>query len=67
MPAPNMRQEINDMPLTMVGGSSFGRYQKISNAQTWNFLVSDGFLVPYAGYKNVVTTASQAVGRGFGG
>ena len=37
MPAPNMRQEINDMPLTMVGGSSFGRYQKISNAQTWNF------------------------------
>jgi hypothetical protein len=64
MPAPNMRQEINDMPLTMVGGSSFGRYQKISNAQTWNFLVSDGFLVPYAGYKNVVTTASQAIGRG---
>ena len=64
MPAPNAQAEVQPIPLVMVGGTHFGRYPKISDEQTWNFIVSDGFLVPYAGYKNVLTIASNNSGRG---
>lgn len=64
MPAPKLTQQIEEFQVNLVGGSSFGRYPKISNAQTWNMIVSDGFIVPYAGYKSVITTSSQAPGRG---
>ena len=64
MPAPNARQEIKELPVEIVGGNKFARYNKINYSQTWNMIVSDEFLVPYAGYKNVVTTANQGEGRG---
>jgi hypothetical protein len=64
MPAPNARQEIQEIPIEIVGGNKFGRYNKINYSQTWNMIVSDDFLVPYAGYKNVVTTENQGEGRG---
>lgn len=42
-----------DIPIKIVGSSTFGRYPKISLEQTWNMIISDEFLVDYAGYKNV--------------
>lgn len=64
MPAPNAIQQIQDVPLKIVGGSNFGRYPKISQEQTWNFIVSDNFLVPYAGYSTAVVLNSSEKGRG---
>jgi hypothetical protein len=64
MPAPNAIQQIQDVPLKIVGGSNFGRYPKISQEQTWNFIVSDDFLVPYAGYATALILNSSAKGRG---
>ncbi len=64
MPAPNAKQEMMEIPLKIVGGTHFGRYNKISLEETWNFIVSDGWLVPYAGYKNVLTLDTGLTGRG---
>lgn len=64
MPAPNAQYQIQELPLKMVGGTHFGRYAKISQEETWNFIVSDNWLVPYAGYKNVLTLAGTTPGRG---
>jgi hypothetical protein len=64
MPAPNAVQQIQEVPLKIVGGSNFGRYPKISQEQTWNFIVSDDFLVPYAGYTTALELNSEKVGRG---
>src|SRR5882757_3525801 len=63
MPAPNLQADIQEVPLNMVGGNKFGRYNKISQEETFNFLVSDDALVIYAGYKNVLTQSPSAVGR----
>lgn len=63
-PAPKRQQEIQEIPLKLVGGNNFGRYNKISVEQTWNMIVSDTGLVPYAGYKDVLTQSPSAEGRG---
>jgi len=63
-PAPQITQTAQSVPLGMVGGNNFGRYPKISAEQTFNFIVSDNALVPYAGYKNVRTQSPNAEGRG---
>lgn len=63
-PAPKAQREVQQIPLQMVGGNAFGRYPKISQAQTWNMIVSDNALVPYAGYKNKISIATSAIGRG---
>ena len=62
--APSMRQDVQEIPLPVVGGTKFGRYAKISSEATWNFIVSDEWLVPYAGYKNQLTLSENQVGRG---
>jgi hypothetical protein len=62
--APSMRQDVQEIPLPIVGGTKFGRYNKISSESTWNFIVSDNWLVPYAGYKNQLTLDPTLVGRG---
>lgn len=64
MPAPNAQQQITPVPLKMVGGNGFGRYGKISVEQTVNFIVSDNFLVPYAGYKAEIFQSPESLGRG---
>ena len=63
-PAPHANQNTQAVPLVMVGGTKYGRYNKISDEQTWNMIVSDDWLVPFAGFKNVLTTTTQAPGRG---
>lgn len=55
--------EIKEIDFTMVGGNTFGRYDKISRAETFNFIVSDGWFVPYAGYKKVLSLSANGVGR----
>ena len=55
---------LKELPLDMVGSSTFGRYPKISNSQTWNMLISDEWLVPYAGYKNILDLGVAGDGRG---
>lgn len=64
MPAPNAVQQVQEVPVKIVGGSNFGRYPKISVEQTWNMIVSDGALVPYAGYKNALVLSPTDDGRG---
>lgn len=63
-PAPSANQSIQEVPLPIVGGTKFGRYSKISSEATWNFIISDNWLVPYAGYKNVLTIDPAEPGRG---
>ena len=64
MPAPFRKQNIQNTPLKIVGGNKFGRYPKISQEQTWNMIVSDNALVPYAGYKARQLLGSGITGRG---
>ena len=52
------------LPLDIVGSTTFGRYPKISQSQTFNMIISDGFLVPYAGHLQVAAVSPQADGRG---
>ena len=64
MPAPNAQQQIQNTPIKIVGGNLFGRYPKISVEETFNMIVSDEALVPYAGYKSVLTQSTAQKGRG---
>jgi len=57
--SPNFTQ----IPLDIVGSTKFGRYPKISVEQTYNMIISDGFLVPAAGYQIVSELARHAEGR----
>ena len=54
---------LSTVPLKMVGSNHFGRYPKISQEQTFNMIVSDGWLVDYAAYKQV-GNVSGGEGRG---
>lgn len=51
------------IPLDMTGSTKFGRYPVISLEQTFNMIKSDGWSVPYAGYRKVSSSHSR-VGRG---
>ena len=58
---PNCEQ----IPLNIVGSSTFGDYPKISLEKTYNLFESDGFLVPYPGWHKVlIPLASGVEGRG---
>ncbi len=63
MPAPNSSYQVQEIPLKITGGTHFGRYPKISVEQTYNMIVSDDALVPYAGYLNVLNIDSNLEGR----
>lgn len=55
---------FTQIPLDIVGSTKFGRYPKISVEQTYNMIISDDFMVPYAGHLEVANIADQAEGRG---
>lgn len=55
---------MKQLPLDIVGSTKFGRYKKISSEQTFNMLISDDFLVPFAGYKNKAAISPNGQGRG---
>ena len=59
--------EAQELPIKVVGSSTFGRYGKISCEKTINLFESDQFLVPFAGYKRVLDllpTGATGSGRG---
>lgn len=53
-----------EVPVNVVGGSTFGRYKYISAEKTYNMFVSDGWLVNTAGYKRVYELLASGSGRG---
>jgi hypothetical protein len=57
-------QHLQELPVNIVGSTVFGRYPKISVEQTFNMIISDDFLVPYAGYKQILSLSSEGSGRG---
>jgi hypothetical protein len=54
----------NEVEIQVVGSSKFGRYPKISAEKTLNMFSSDGWLINYSGYKNVLDILTSGVGRG---
>lgn len=58
-----LAQQTNQVPIKVVGSNKFGRYPKISVEQTFNMIISDEALVPYAGYKSI-DQLSFPVGQG---
>lgn len=54
---------FTQVPLDIVGSTKFGRYPKISVEQTFNMIISDNFLVPFAGHKEVSNIVDTAQGR----
>jgi len=55
------------IPLNIVGSSTFGRYPTISIEKTYNMFMSDGWMVPYSGYKLAIpftTLGNGKEGRG---
>ncbi len=57
---------FKEMPLNIVGSSTFGRYPKISIEKTYNMFMSDSFMVPYAGYTIAIPSSefgTNAQGR----
>jgi hypothetical protein len=60
-------QNTKQVPLKMVGSSVFGLYEKMDSQKTYNMTISDGWLVPYPGYKiGVESTAFQNAMEGRG-
>lgn len=57
-------QNFKKFPLNVTGSSTFGRYPKISIEKTYNMFMSDGWLVPYAGYQSVPNLNLGDLGRG---
>ncbi len=57
---PNSRRE----EVNVVGGSTFGRYKKISSEKTYNMFISDKWLVNTAGYQKVYELLPEGLGRG---
>ena len=52
-----------DLPVNIVGGSTFGRYKKISDEKTINMYISDNWLVSFAGWKKIVNFPGESQGR----
>ena len=58
-------QEFKYHGLDIVGSATYGRYPKVSSANTYNMIESDGFLVDFAGYTDLSSINSDGTGRGF--
>ena len=56
-----MRQTPNSerQPVKIAGGSTFGRYPKISSAKTYNMFVSDNWLINTGGYQRIYDLLPQ--------
>ena len=54
----------NQLDLNVVGSSAFGRYSKISSENTFNMIISDDCLVPFAGYSKKLTIKNTGTARG---
>lgn len=52
-----------DMPLDIVGSSTFGRDPKILASRTFNMITADDFLIDNAGYRKVIKLSNKGTGR----
>lgn len=63
--ATRVTPDSEQIPINIVGSSSFGRYPKISLEKTYNMFESDGWLVDFPGYQKVLEILPGGVeGRG---
>jgi hypothetical protein len=53
-----------EMPLDIVGSSTFGRDPKILASRTFNMIIADDWFVDYGGYQKILTLAAGTTGRG---
>jgi len=53
-----------EVPIDVVGSSTFGRWPKISLAKTFNLFISDQWLINYAGFEKQVELLPSGPGRG---
>ena len=56
----------DQVPIQIVGSSTFARYHKIGSGLTYNMFISDDWLVNFAGYKRVQQLVNNNVGEGRG-
>src|SRR5712671_2683812 len=61
--AMSARQNIEPVPVNVVGSSTFGRFLKISAESTYNMFISDEWLVHYAGFKKRLNLLPVGQGR----
>ncbi len=55
---------FSQVALDIVGSTKFGRYPKISLEETFNMIISDNFLVDYAGHDIAIDIEKTGQGRG---
>jgi hypothetical protein len=60
---PDHNMPEQDLPVNVVGSTVFGRYPKTSVEETYNMIISDNWLVPYAGYAKINTISDNGSGR----
>ena len=58
------KAESEKVIVNIVGGSTFGRYAKISSEKTYNMYVSDEWLISFAGWKKQIDLLPNGKGRG---
>lgn len=56
--------QISYQPLDIVGSSTFGLNPKIISSRTFNMLISDEWMVNYAGYRKEIIPNDQQKGEG---
>lgn len=57
--------QAKQVPVKIVGSSTFGIYPMISDERTWNMYISDGWLYNFAGYDQAIEIENQpSEGRG---
>lgn len=55
--------QMQQVPVNVVGSSTFGRYPKISLEKTYNMFISDDWLVNYAGFQKISEILTHGTGR----
>lgn len=56
-------KNAQQVPVNVVGSSTFGRYPKISSERTYNMFISDEWMVNYAGFQKVSEVLPEGEGR----
>lgn len=61
---PSRPQNIQKIPVEVVGSSTFGIFPKISLSKTYNMFISDEWMINYAGYRILNSNIEGSQGRG---
>jgi len=59
-----MPQNVQKIPISVVGSSTFGIFPKISLEKTYNMFISDNWMINYAGYRVLNDMPVGIEGRG---